>query len=79
MKVIVNVDENCIEEQVIINCHELNENIINIQKTISAMENQSLKIELKQGEKNFILMLVKFFFLKLITIRLWLIQQMRYF
>lgn len=54
MKVIVNVDENCIEEQVIINCHELNENIINIQKTISAMENQSLKIELKQGEKNFI-------------------------
>ena len=43
MKVIVNVDENCIEEQVIINCHELNENIINIQKTISAMENQSLK------------------------------------
>ena len=53
MKVIVNVDENCIEEQVIINCHELNENIINIQKTISAMENQSLKIELKQGEKEF--------------------------
>ena len=55
MKVIVNVDENCIEEQVIINCHELNENIINIQKTISAMENQSLKIELKQGEKEFYL------------------------
>ena len=55
MKVIVNVDENCIEEQVIINCHELNENIINIQKTISTMENQSLKIELKQGEKEFYL------------------------
>lgn len=53
MKVIVNVDENCIEEQVIINCRELNENIINIQKTISAMENQSLKIELRQGEKEF--------------------------
>ena len=55
MKVLVNVDVNCIEEQVIINCHELNENIINIQKTISAMENQSIKIELTQGEKEFYL------------------------
>ncbi len=54
MKVIVNVDENCIEEQVIINCHELNENIINIQKTISAMENQSLKLSLNRVKKNFI-------------------------
>lgn len=53
MKVIINVDENCIEDEVVITCRRLDENIINIQKNINNLNNQRLTLELMKEGKEF--------------------------
>lgn len=53
MKVVINVDENCIEDEVVITCRRLDENIMNIQKNINNLNNQSLTLELMKEGKEF--------------------------
>lgn len=36
MKITVNIDENCIENEVVIKCSRINEEIIDLQKLISS-------------------------------------------
>lgn len=46
MKITVNVDENYIENEIVINCSEMNEEIIHLQKLISSHSDNHIKIEL---------------------------------
>lgn len=55
MKVIINVDENCIEDEVVITCRKLDEKIINIQKNINNLNSQGLTLEfMKEGKEFYI-------------------------
>lgn len=46
MKITVNVDENCIENEIVIKCSEINEEIIYLQKLLATQNNNRMKIEL---------------------------------
>ena len=46
MKITVDVDENYIENEVVIKCSEINEEIINLQKILSTRNAINTKIEL---------------------------------
>lgn len=46
MKITVNVDENYIENEIVIKCSEINEEIIYLQKLLATQNNNRMKIEL---------------------------------
>lgn len=52
MKITVDVDENYIENEVVIKCSEINEEIINLQKILSTRNAINTKIEFKNTHKN---------------------------
>lgn len=53
MKVIIDIDENCIEDQVIVKCRKLDENIVELQKMINNAANQKMKLELSKDNKDY--------------------------
>ncbi len=53
MKITIEVDEKCNEDQVIIRCQELNETVEKIQKSISEMTNVDKEIVLYKDKKEF--------------------------
>lgn len=53
MKITVNIDENCIENEVVIKCSRINEEIIDLQKLISSHNGNSTKIELFKNNIEF--------------------------
>ena len=53
MKITVDVDENYIENEVVIKCSEINEEIINLQKILSTRNAINTKIELYKNNVEF--------------------------
>ena len=53
MKITVDIDKNSIENEVIIKCSEINEEIINLQKLLSSNNASNAKIELYKNEIEF--------------------------
>lgn len=53
MKITVEVNENCIEEEIIIRCREMNETISNIQKAVADVTKQDVKIRLTKENKEY--------------------------
>lgn len=53
MKITVDIDKNYIENEVVIKCSEMNQDIIDLQKLISSHENSNTKIELFKNNIEF--------------------------
>ena len=53
MKITVDVDKNYIENEVVIKCSEINEEIINLQKILSTRNAVNTKIELHKNNVEF--------------------------
>lgn len=53
MKITVDIDENCIENEVVIKCTEISEEIINLQKILSSYNGKNTKIELYKNNIEF--------------------------
>lgn len=53
MKITVDIDKNCIENEVLIRCSEMNEEIIYLQKLISSGNNTRMEIELYKNNVEF--------------------------
>lgn len=53
MKITVDIDKNYIENEVVIKCSEMNQDIIELQKLISSYENSNTKIELFKNNIEF--------------------------
>ncbi len=53
MKVIIDIDENCIENQVIIKCSKFDENIAMLQRNISNSLSENIKLELHKDQKDY--------------------------
>lgn len=53
MKITVDIDKNYIENEVVIKCSEMNQDIIELQKLISSHENSNTKIELFKNNIEF--------------------------
>lgn len=53
MKITVDIDKNCIENEVLIRCSEMNEEIIHLQKLISSGNNTRMEIELYKNNVEF--------------------------
>ena len=53
MKVIIDIDENCIENQVIIKCQSFSDEIAVLQKSINNSLSEDIKFELYKDNKNF--------------------------
>ena len=53
MKITVDVDKNYIENEVVIKCSEINEEIINLQKIITTRNSKNSKIELYKNNVEF--------------------------
>ena len=53
MKITVDVDENYIENEVVIKCSKINEEIINLQKVLSTRNVVNSKIELHKNNVEF--------------------------
>ena len=64
MKITVDVDENYIENEVVIKCSEINEEIINLQKILSTRNAINTKIELYKNNVEFYEALENIIFLK---------------
>lgn len=46
MKITVDIDKNCIEDEIVIKCSQINEDILNLQKLVSSFNYSSIEIEL---------------------------------
>ena len=53
MKVIIDIDENCIENQVIIKCSKFDEKIAMLQRNISNSLSENIKLELYKDQKDY--------------------------
>lgn len=53
MKITVEIDDNCIEDEVVIRCHELNDMIGRIQKAVSDITTKDTKMELLKNGKEY--------------------------
>ena len=53
MKITVELDENCIEEEVVIRCKELNDTVSQIQKSITDIASQDTKITLYRDKTEY--------------------------
>ena len=53
MKITIEIDENCIEDEVIIRCKELNESVSRINKLIADASKKDRKMTLYKSEKEF--------------------------
>lgn len=53
MKITVDIDENCKEDQVVIKCKEVTEEIISLQKTINDLYSDNMELELFNGGKEY--------------------------
>lgn len=53
MKITVDVDKKCIENEVVIKCSEINEEVLNLQKLISAHNNSNIRIEMYKNNIEF--------------------------
>lgn len=53
MKITVEISENCIEDEVVIRCHEINDMVNKIQKAVAEVTTKETKIELFQNNKEF--------------------------
>lgn len=53
MKITVEIDENCIEDEVIILCHEFNDVVGRIEKAVSDVTKKETKIKLLKGNKEY--------------------------
>ena len=53
MKITVEIDENCIEDEIVIRCQKLNDTVNRIQKAVSDITNKDTKIRLLKGNKEY--------------------------
>ena len=53
MKITVEINENCIEDEVVIRCHELNDMTNRIQRAVSDVTQRETKIKLMRGSKEY--------------------------
>lgn len=53
MKITVDIDKNCIEDEIVIKCSEMNEEIIHLQKIISNHNDNKIEIELFKNNIEF--------------------------
>ena len=53
MKITVKMDKNCKENEVVIKCSEIDEEVIHIQKVISTQSNSNMKMELFKNHVEF--------------------------
>lgn len=53
MKITVEMNENYIEDEVVIRCHEINDTINKIQKAVSDITKKETKIKLMKGNKEY--------------------------
>lgn len=53
MKIKIEIDENLEEEEIVIRCRELDEDVISIQKRISDAVNSRMQLQVVRGEKEY--------------------------
>ncbi|MFQ9514633.1 MAG: LytTR family DNA-binding domain-containing protein [Eubacterium sp.] len=53
MKITVEINENCIEDEVVIRCHEVNDMVNRIQRAVSDITKKETKIRLIKGNKEY--------------------------
>lgn len=53
MKITVEINENCIEDEVVIRCSEINETVSRIQKAVADVTKKDAKIKLTKGNKEY--------------------------
>lgn len=53
MKITVQIDENCTEDEVVIRCRELNDSVNRVQRAVSEAASREVKIELYRGNKEY--------------------------
>ena len=52
MKIKIEIDDGLAEEEIVIRCKSLNEDVISIQKRITDAVNSRMQLEVHRGEKN---------------------------
>ena len=62
MKIKIEIDEGLTEEEIIIRCKSLNEDVISIQKRITDAVNSRMQLEVSKGEKDYFLTLDEILF-----------------
>ena len=60
MKITIQIDENCIEDEVIIRCKEFSDLTGKIQKAVSEATSKETKMELFQDNKSFYIPVTRF-------------------
>ena len=53
MKIKIEIDEGLMEEEIVIRCKSLNEEVISIQKRITEADNSRMQLEVSRGEKEY--------------------------
>ena len=62
MKIKIEIDEALVEEEIVIRCKSLNEDVISIQKRITDAVNSRMQLEVSKGEKEYYLIIDEILF-----------------
>ena len=64
MKIKIEIDDGLAEEEIVIRCKTLSEDVISIQKRITAAVNSRMQLEVSKGEKEYYIMVDEIFFIE---------------